>query len=183
MGEPPAPVAYRLWTPLDSIDGDPAFSLKGLNTEFFPDGAAVYVRAAGVLAQYFLRKGSTAAADDASVVQPVVNSNDRWHRYPSSGGDSTPWPGTLDCGPMLDGVYREVTPTGDPFPDTITWYADATKAVTLLVETITRNADQTPATIVWTVNNLAGALVRTITDTITYTNLIESTRTRSVVEA
>lgn len=182
MPEPPAPVAYRIWTPLDAISGAPGFDLKSLNTYPLPDGALVYVRAAGVYAQYFLRRGSTAAADDCCVVAPDVGPG-RWHRYPEAGGITLPWPGSLDCGPLVDGAYREVLPAGNPFPSSVTWYADDTKAVVLLRESITRAADQSPTTIVWQVYDSVGNLVRTITDALTYANLIETTRTRGVVEA
>jgi hypothetical protein len=178
MPEPPAPVAFRIWTPLDTIDGDPSYSLQGLNTEFFPDGAVVMVRG-GVNALYELRKGSTAAADGSCVVQPGAGPG-RWHRYPAAGGATLPWPGSLSCGPLVDGAFREVLPTGDPFSSSVTWYADNTKAIKLLEQLITRNAAQSPTQIQWLVYNSSGVLVQTITDAITYSGSFESTRTRTI---
>jgi hypothetical protein len=178
VSEPPAPVAYRIWTPLDTLDGDPGFSLRGLNTFPLPNGASVWVRE--VPSEYRLIKTSTATADGGCIVAPVVGPG-RWHRYPAAadGGLTLPWPGSLECGPLTDGAYRETVPAGATYPTGINWYTDATKAVPLLLQTITRNGQHNPSVIVWQAYS-EGVLMVTITDTITYEGLVEASRLRSV---
>ncbi len=86
-------------------------------------------------------------------------------------------------GPMdgfASGAFREILPSADPFPTSVTWYDDATKVKKLVEKIITRNVNQTPATIVWKVYDTDGSTVlNTATDTIAYSGIFETDRTRT----
>jgi hypothetical protein len=89
----------------------------------------------------------------------------------------------LDEGPgegFASGAYKEIT--GGVFPTSVIWYDSAGVGKKKVVETtITRNANQTPATIAWKVYNASEVLLRTITDTFSYSGILETSRTRTVV--
>lgn len=72
---------------------------------------------------------------------------------------------------------------GRVFPKFITWYTDASKTVKLVdKELVYATSKPVPTTIIMRLYNgtAANLVVRTITDTITYTNLIETSRSRSI---
>jgi hypothetical protein len=96
------------------------------------------------------------------------------------GDTGLPWPGDLDIGPLLTGAEARTLPSGSPFWTTLTWYTDGTLLVKLLEQTVTRNASNLPTTIVWQIYTPLGVLYSTVTDVITYDNLVESSRVRTV---
>jgi hypothetical protein len=91
-----------------------------------------------------------------------------------------PWPGSLDCGPLVDGAVEEVLPAGAVYPTDAVWYRDASKTVELLHTTYTRDAQGLVTEVSWQVYDLAGTLVLTVTDTFTYSGVFVTSRTRSV---
>lgn len=79
----------------------------------------------------------------------------------------------------LSGLYREVT--GGVWPSNVCWYTDNTKTKKVFEQVYTRNGNQQATTIEHKVYASDGVLViATATDTITYVNAFESTRTRVI---
>lgn len=91
----------------------------------------------------------------------------------------------LDNGPA-DGfgsgpLFLETLPVADPFPTSLTWYEDATKARKIVELTITLNGNKTPASEVWQVYASDGSTVlATVTDTINYSGIFETSRSRAI---
>lgn len=80
---------------------------------------------------------------------------------------------------FVSGAFREVA--GGVFPTSIVWYESVAKTDKIVEKTIVRNANQTPATIEWKSYDEDGSTVlATVTDTITYSGVTETSRTRSV---
>lgn len=75
------------------------------------------------------------------------------------------------------GLYREIT--GSPFPSAIIWWTDGTKTVKVKEILITRNGSQNPTTVVYKFYD-NGVLAKTYTDTILYSGVFETSRTRSI---
>jgi hypothetical protein len=90
----------------------------------------------------------------------------------------------IDQGPaggFATGAYAEQLPTGNPFPTSKTWYVDATKAKKIVDQVVTRNANKTIATSQWRVYAVDGSTVlETVTDTISYSGVTESSRSRAI---
>lgn len=81
---------------------------------------------------------------------------------------------------FTSGAYRETTPAGDPFPTSIIWYDSSGVGKKKIVSlTITYNANKTPATEVWKVYDALEVLLVTVTDTISYSSIFETSRTRT----
>lgn len=80
---------------------------------------------------------------------------------------------------FASGSYREIV--GGLIPSSITWYTDNTKAKKIVEKILTRNVNNTPNTIRWQAFAEDGVTVMaTVTDTITYTGIVEASRTRAV---
>lgn len=90
----------------------------------------------------------------------------------------------IDSGPaegFVSGAYREILPSADPFPTSYIWWESASKVDKVVELTLTRNANQTPATEEWKMYDPDGSTVLvTVTDTISYSGVFETTRTRAV---
>lgn len=90
----------------------------------------------------------------------------------------------IDEGPgdgFLSGAYKEVLPTGSPFPTSITWYLDTGKSKKLVEKFVTYNAHKFPVVLYWNMYDYDGVtIVHTVVDTITYSSAFESTRTRAI---
>jgi hypothetical protein len=90
----------------------------------------------------------------------------------------------IDQGPgdgFASGAYKETLPFGDPFPTSIIWYLDATKAQKLIEKFIVYLPNQFPHTITWNMYDYDGVtLIHTVVDTISYTTAFESTRIRTI---
>jgi hypothetical protein len=89
----------------------------------------------------------------------------------------------IDDGPAdgwASGMYKELLPSGDPFPAQEIWWTTPGKTHKIVSLDITRNGNKTPATEVWKIYDVDGstALV-TVTDTIAYSGVFETTRTRT----
>lgn len=80
---------------------------------------------------------------------------------------------------FASGAYRETLPSGAVFPTSVTWWDSAAKNFKIVEKLITWTGS-VPTTIVWKVYDAVGVLLATVTDTISYTGVFETTRTRTV---
>lgn len=92
----------------------------------------------------------------------------------------------IDEGPgdgFASGAFKEVLPTGDPFPTSIIWYLDIVKTKKLVEKIISRNMNKTPSTIVWKMYDSDGVtVIHTIIDNFAYvSSVFEATRVRTIV--
>lgn len=79
------------------------------------------------------------------------------------------------------GSYREILPTGDPFPTSVIWWEDSSKVKKIVEETVTYNSLKLITTDEWKVYNEDGVTVAaTATDTISYSGAFETDRTRTI---
>jgi len=89
----------------------------------------------------------------------------------------------IDNGPangFASGAFRKTT--GGVFPTLVTWFEDNTETQKIVELTITRNANRTPATEMWRMYDTDGTTVLcTVTDTIAYSGVTETSRTRTIV--
>lgn len=94
----------------------------------------------------------------------------------------------IDEGPaegFASGAYKEVLPTGNPFPTSIIWWESSGKTQKIVEKLITRSGGAAtnvkPTPIKWKVYDTDGTTVLwTITDAIVYSGIVESTRTRTI---
>lgn len=90
----------------------------------------------------------------------------------------------IDQGPgdgFASGAFKEILPTGNPFPTSVTWYLDVTKTKKLVEKFIFYNANNFPTIISWNMYDFDGVtIVHNVTDTITYSTAFESTRVRTI---
>ncbi len=90
----------------------------------------------------------------------------------------------IDQGPgdgFASGAFKEILPTGSPFPASVTWYLDVGKTKKLVEKFIFYNANQFPVTISWNMYDTDGVtIIHNVTDTIVYSSAFESTRTRTI---
>jgi len=90
-------------------------------------------------------------------------------------GTEGPWLATLS------GAYRETLPAADPFPTLITWWTDNTKTKKLMTKLLTLGTNKLPTAIQWSVYGPDGTtVIAQITDSITYSSVFETSRTRTV---
>lgn len=90
----------------------------------------------------------------------------------------------IDEGPgdgFASGAFKEVLPSGSPFPTSIIWYLDVAKTKKLVEKFVTYNASHFPITIQWNMYDFDGVtLIHTVTDAITYNTAFEATRVRTI---
>jgi len=90
----------------------------------------------------------------------------------------------IDNGPaegFVSGAYREILPSADPFPTSEIWWESSSKTKKIVELTITRNANKIPTAEEWKVYDTDGSTVlATVTDTISYTGIFETSRTRAI---
>lgn len=90
----------------------------------------------------------------------------------------------IDDGPaegFASGSFKEILPAANPFPTSEVWWESSSKLKKILELTTTRNANQTPATEEWKMYDTDGSTVLvTLTDTIAYSGVFETTRTRAL---
>lgn len=83
---------------------------------------------------------------------------------------------------FTSGAYLETLPSADPFPTSFIWWESSAKLKKIVEETVTYNANKTVATDEWKVYDTDGTTVlATVTDTISYSGVFETSRTRTVV--
>lgn len=76
------------------------------------------------------------------------------------------------------GAHKEVI--GSPFPTQVIWWTSPAKTQKIVEKLITRNPQQLPTTIIFRVYDVDGVLRQTITDTIIYDGVIETSRNRAI---
>jgi hypothetical protein len=82
---------------------------------------------------------------------------------------------------FASGAYQETLPAADPFPTSFIWWTSAAKTAKIVEETITYNANKTVNTDEWEVYAIDGSTVlATVTDTMTYSGVFETSRTRTI---
>lgn len=91
----------------------------------------------------------------------------------------------IDQGPgdgFASGAFKEILPTGSPFPTSITWYLDVGKTKKLVEKFITYLPNKSPSIIQWNMYDFDGVtIVHTVIDNFTYSNgVFEATRTRTI---
>ena len=79
------------------------------------------------------------------------------------------------------GAYREMLPSASIFPTSIIWYDDISKAKKIVEKTIAYNTNKTVSLISWMVYDTDGfTVLATVSDTPTYTGILENNRTRTI---
>lgn len=94
----------------------------------------------------------------------------------------------IDDGPaegFATGAYKETLPAGSPFPTSIIWWESSSKLKKIVEKTITRSGGGAtpvaPTPIVWEMYDTDGSTVLvTVTDTIAYSGVFETSRTRAI---
>lgn len=79
------------------------------------------------------------------------------------------------------GAFKEILPVANPFPTSIIWWESSEKLKKIISKTFTYNLNKTPSTILWEMYAEDGVtVISTILDTISYSGVFETTRTRSI---
>lgn len=90
----------------------------------------------------------------------------------------------IDDGPasgFVSGAYKECLPAGDPFPTQSIWWESASKTQKIVELIITRDSEQKPIVENWNMYEDDGITIKhSVTDTITYQDNFESSRTRVI---
>ena len=94
----------------------------------------------------------------------------------------------IDEGPaegFSSGAYKEVLPSGGPFPTSIIWWESSSKLKKLIEKTITRSGGGativTPTPIVWKIYDTDGSTVLAeVSDAVVYSAVFETSRTRTI---
>lgn len=82
---------------------------------------------------------------------------------------------------FASGAYQETLPSADPFPTSVIWWESSDKLKKIVEETITYNSNKTISTDQWKVYDTDGTTVlATVTDTISYSGVFETSRTRTI---
>lgn len=79
------------------------------------------------------------------------------------------------------GAFYQVLPVADPFPTSFIWWTSVLMTEKIVEETLVYNANKTIAVDTWKVYAVGGALLVTVTDTITYSGVFEVSRVRTIV--
>lgn len=91
----------------------------------------------------------------------------------------------IDEGPaegFASGAYKEITPTG-PFPTSVIWWESSSKLKKIIEQTITWSGPKATS-VEWKMYDTDGSTVlATVTDSITYSGIFESNRTRTIAVA
>lgn len=82
---------------------------------------------------------------------------------------------------FASGAFREVLPAANPFPTSVVWWESAAKLKKIVDKLIARNPNKTPSAITWHMYDTDGVtVVETVTDTITYSGIFETSRIRTI---
>jgi len=91
----------------------------------------------------------------------------------------------IDEGPaegFASGAYKEILPTGNPFPTSIIWWESSSKLKKIVEKTITWSG-ASPTTITWKIYDTDGTTwLWEVSDAISYSGVFETTRTRTITE-
>lgn len=90
----------------------------------------------------------------------------------------------IDEGPaegFASGAYRETLPFADPFVTQIIWWENSAKLKKIVEKQLTLNGNKTANTISWTIYDTDGVTaLAEVEDTINYSGVLETDRTRSI---
>jgi len=90
----------------------------------------------------------------------------------------------IDDGPacgFTSGAYKETLPAGNPFPTQAIWWESASKLKKIVELNVTRDAQKKPTAEQWKMYDTDGSTVLcTVTDSIAYSGIFETTRTRTI---
>jgi hypothetical protein len=90
----------------------------------------------------------------------------------------------IDGGPaegFASGAYRETLPAASPFPTSVIWYESAAKLKKIVALNVTRNPNKSINVSTWLVYDTDGSTVlATIADTLAYSGIFETSRTRAI---
>jgi hypothetical protein len=90
----------------------------------------------------------------------------------------------IDDGPTIgfpDGTFKETLPLGNPFPTLEIWWESAVKLKKIVQLEVTRSLGQLPVIEKWKMFDSNGStVIEQVTDTITYSGVIETFRSRSL---
>ena len=82
---------------------------------------------------------------------------------------------------FASGAYQETLPAAAVFPTSFIWWESAAKLKKIVEETVTYNSQKLITSDEWKVYNTDGVTVlKTATDTITYSGVFETNRTRTI---
>lgn len=166
---------YRVNTLL-SASSSVLTSLQGIRADSIPDGSICYVEDQDRAYRYY---ESNAVGPESLPWVVAANGGGFWVQ--NGGLSPLPWPGSLSCGPLIDGAVREILPAGALFPTDIVWYLNAAKLIELLHLTLTRDGSNKVTQMKWEAYDTSGTLRLTVTDDITYSTIYETERVRTVV--
>lgn len=173
-GSPPA-LSPRITASFEDEGGDPGSSITNIITTPLPDGVICW--AISQHAIYGLDKTSIVPVSFPNILQALPSG--RWMRLPEitiNPDPDEPGPGNT----LVDGAYREVTPSGSPFYTSYVWWTSVAKLQKILEQTVVRDVTGLPTQINTKYYSTLGVLELSVTDDITYVNLVESTRTRTI---
>lgn len=166
QGVPPL-LSPRGWAAASEL-GNAGNTLENLIATPLPDGCMCWVVSQQAL--YALQKDNTNPVAFPEVI--AAGGGGRWVQISYS----------LEPGnTLVNGAFREVLPTGDAFYTSAIWYTSPAKTQKILEELVVRNLTGLPSTITTKYYDIYGNLALTVTDTVAYSNLVESTRNRTVV--
>lgn len=90
----------------------------------------------------------------------------------------------IDDGPacgLASGAYKETLPAGNPFPTQAIWWESAAKLKKLVELNVTRDSQKKPTSEQWKMYDDDGeTILCTVTDSIAYSGVFETTRTRTI---
>lgn len=91
-----------------------------------------------------------------------------------------------DRGPyegFATGAYREILPFGSPFPTNVTWWTSSAKDEKIVEKIINYNSNRTAANVTWIAYAEDGSTILAIvTDSMEYSRVFETSRTRSIMK-
>lgn len=83
---------------------------------------------------------------------------------------------------FASGAFKEILPSASPFPTSFIWWESSAKLKKILEKTMSYTANKLPSLITYKVYDQDGStILKTATDIITYSGVIEISRTRTIV--
>lgn len=172
-GTPPI-LSPRVLASATHEGGDPGSSIDNIIVTPLPDGILCW--AVSQKSLYVLDKLSAQVESFPDVLSAVPAG--KWIRLSPY---VPPEPPEVAAGnTLIDGAYKEVLPSGNAFWTSYIWWTSVAKLQKILEQMVTRNPSGLPTQIVTKYYDAVGVLSLIVTDDITYDNMVESTRTRTI---